>query len=117
MTELGKDNKYIDIEKTIRESDSELLTRIPPYAIKWIQSIVKQDEINHILNKYSDYSGKEFLDKIIKEFNVTIEVEGKENLPENDKLFCGEPPIWHIGRIDTDLYRVRKIRPSESHCQ
>ncbi len=87
MTELGKDNKYIDIEKTIRESDSELLTRIPPYAIKWIQSIVKQDEINHILNKYSDYSGKEFLDKIIKEFNVTIEVEGKENLPENDKCF------------------------------
>ena len=87
MTELGKDNKYINIEKTIRESDSELLTRIPPYAIKWIQSIVKQDEINHILNKYSDYSGKEFLDKIIKEFNVTIEVEGKENLPENDKCF------------------------------
>jgi len=87
MTELGKDNKYIDIEKTIRESDSELLTRIPPYAIKWIQSIVKQDEINHILNKYSDYSGKEFLDKIIKEFNVTIEIEGKENLPENDKCF------------------------------
>ncbi|MDD2289489.1 MAG: 1-acyl-sn-glycerol-3-phosphate acyltransferase [Bacteroidales bacterium] len=87
MTELYKDNKYIDIEKTIRESNSELLARIPPYAIKWIQSIVKQDEINHILNKYSGYSGKEFLDKIIKEFNVTIEVEGKENLPENGKCF------------------------------
>ncbi|HPK39915.1 MAG: hypothetical protein BWX93_01917 [Bacteroidetes bacterium ADurb.Bin139] len=87
MTELAKDNKYIDIEKTIRESNSELLARIPPFTIKWIQSIVKQNEINHILNKYSGCSGKDFLDKILEEFNVTIEVEGKENLPENGKCF------------------------------
>ena len=87
MAAPGKDNKYIDIEKAIRESNSKLLTRIPPFAVKWILSIVKQDKINHILNKYSGYSGKDFLDKIIEEFNVTIEVEGKENLPENGKCF------------------------------
>ncbi|MFA5301059.1 MAG: 1-acyl-sn-glycerol-3-phosphate acyltransferase [Bacteroidales bacterium] len=87
MTELDKNIKYIDIEKTIRESKSKILTRIPRFAVKCIISIVKQDEINHILNKYSDYSGKDFLDKIIEEFNVTIEVEGKENLPENGKCF------------------------------
>jgi len=117
MTELAKDNKYIDIEKTIRESNSELLARIPPFTIKWIQSIVKQNEINHILNKYSGCSGKDFLDKILEEFNVTIEVEGKENLPERQVLFCGEPPVRYIGRIGTDPYSVGKIRPSESHCQ
>jgi len=80
MTELGKDNKYIDIERTIRESKSKLLNRIPAFAIKWIVSIIKQEEINHILSKYSEYSGKDFLDKILEEFNVKIVVEGKENL-------------------------------------
>jgi len=87
MAELGKDNKYIDIEKSIRESKSKLLKRIPAFAIKWITLIIKQNEINRILNKYSEYSGKDFLDKIIEEFNVKIVVEGKGNLPENGKCF------------------------------
>jgi putative hemolysin len=87
MTELDTNIKYIDIEKSIRESKSKTLTRIPGFAVKWILSIVKQDEMNRILNKYSGYSGKDFLDRIIEEFNVTIEVEGKENLPENGKCF------------------------------
>lgn len=87
MTELGKDNKYIDIEKSISESNSKLLKRIPAFAIKWIKLIIKQDEINHILSKYADSSGKDFLDKIIEEFNVKIAIEGKEHLPENGKCF------------------------------
>lgn len=87
MTELGNDNKYIDIEKSISESNSKLLKRIPAFAIKWIKIIVKQDEINHILSKYADSSGKDFLDKIIEEFNVKIVIEGKEHLPENGKCF------------------------------
>jgi len=87
MTELGKDNKYIDIEKSISESNSKLLKRIPAFAIKWIKLIIKQDEINHILSKYADSSGKDFLDKIIEEFNVKIVIEGKEHLPENGKCF------------------------------
>ena len=87
MTALGKDNKYIDIEKSISESNSKLLKRIPAFAIKWIKIIIKQDEINHILSKYADSSGKDFLDKIIEEFNVKIVVEGKEHLPENGKCF------------------------------
>ncbi len=87
MTALGKDNKYIDIEKSISESKSKLLKRIPAFAIKWIKLIIKQDEINHILSKYADSSGKDFLDKIIEEFNVKIVIEGKEHLPENGKCF------------------------------
>ena len=87
MTALGKENKYIDIEKSISESNSKLLKRIPAFAIKWIKLIIKQDEINHILSKYADSSGKDFLDKIIEEFNVKIVIEGKEHLPENGKCF------------------------------
>lgn len=87
MTALGKENKYIDIEKSISESKSKLLKRIPTFAIKWIKLIIKQDEINHILSKYANSSGKDFLDKIIEEFNVKIVIEGKEHLPENGKCF------------------------------
>lgn len=53
MTEPDRDKQYIDIEKTIRESKSKMLTRIPGFAIKWIISIIRQDEINHILSSQS----------------------------------------------------------------
>ncbi|MFC2138381.1 1-acyl-sn-glycerol-3-phosphate acyltransferase [Bacteroidota bacterium] len=87
MTKFSKDIKYIDIAKIIDESNSEILNKLPGFIIKWIAKIIKQDELNRILSKYSDYTGVDFLPKIIEEFNLKLEIEGKENLPENGKCF------------------------------
>ena len=87
MAKLGKDVKYIDIVKIIGESDSELLNKLPGFVVKWIAKIIKQDELNLILGRYADYIGVEFLIKIIEEFNLKLEIEGQENLPENGKCF------------------------------
>ena len=87
MMKLDNDIKYIDIAKIINESNSELLNNLPGFVVKWIAKIIKQDELNRILGKYSDYDGVDFLTKIIEEFNLKLEIEGKENLPENRKCF------------------------------
>jgi putative hemolysin len=87
MAEHNKDFKYIDIAKITKGSNSRLLNNLPEFAVKCIAKIVKQDEINSILNKYSESLGKDFLTKIIAEFNLKLEIEGKENLPENGKCF------------------------------
>ena len=87
MTKFGKDIKYIDIETIIDESNSEVLNKLPGFVVKWIAKIIRQDEINCILGKYSDYAGVDFLPKIIEEFNLRLEIEGKENLPEKGKCF------------------------------
>jgi len=79
--------KYIDIEKIIKESDSKFLKKIPLFLIKLIIRIVKQKQINEIIEKYKEFEGVHFLPKLIEEFNLTLEVEGKENLPENGKCF------------------------------
>ncbi|MFH1001135.1 MAG: 1-acyl-sn-glycerol-3-phosphate acyltransferase [Bacteroidota bacterium] len=79
--------KYIDIEKIIIESKSGVLKKLPIFIIKLIKKIIRQDDINQILNKYEENKGVEFLDKVIEELNIRIFVEGKENLPENGKCF------------------------------
>lgn len=79
--------KYIDIEKIIIESKSEVLKKLPVFIIKLIKKIIRQDDINQILNKYEENKGVEFLEKVIEELNISILVEGKENLPENGKCF------------------------------
>lgn len=52
-----------------------------------IIKIIKQNEMNQILTKYSESEGVDFLENMIKEFNLTVVIEGKENLPENGKCF------------------------------
>jgi putative hemolysin len=79
--------KYINIATIIEESNPRKLKSLPGFIIKWIEKIIRQDEMNRILTKYSDYQGLEILTKIIEELNIKIEVEGKVNLPENNRCF------------------------------
>jgi len=87
MKNFSKDIKYIDIAKIIEESNSKLLDKLPGFAVKWIAKIIREDEMNRILSKYSDCTGLNFLINIIEEFNLKLEIEGEKNLPENGKCF------------------------------
>jgi len=87
MEEKVQDIKYIDIEKSIRERKSGILPLLPRFIIRILEKIVCQDGMNYILNKYSHTVGKEFLVKVIEELNLTLEIEGLENLPDHKKCF------------------------------
>jgi putative hemolysin len=84
---MPSDIKYIDVKKVIGQSDSNLLKRLPSVVVKLLTKLVQQDPINHIINKYSNDIGINFLPKVIEEFNLNLEIVGIENLPENGKCF------------------------------
>ena len=77
----------INIAHIIKDSDSKFLKSLPDFSIKIIAKIIRQDELNYLLNKYSDYKGVDFLPKIIEELKINIEIKGLENLPKNGKCF------------------------------
>lgn len=78
---------YIDLKAQIGRSNSALLKKLPRFVVRGLEILIKQDEINRIINKYSDIEGVEFLQKVVEELNVRIEYEGLENLPESGKCF------------------------------
>ncbi len=79
--------KHIDLASSIKESDSDFLKKFPSFLVRRLERIIKQDEINAILDKFKDCEGADFHRSIMKEFNITLIVEGLENLPENRKCF------------------------------
>ncbi len=87
MTGRKEEIKYIDIEKIIAESDSKLLKSLPRFIVRIVARIVKEKELNYNLNKYSEFTGVDFLPKMLEELNLKLEIEGKENLPENGRCF------------------------------
>jgi putative hemolysin len=78
---------HINIALIIKSINSKFLKKLPDFVIGWISNIIKQDEINDILDKYSEFEGINFLGKIVEEFEIKAVFEGFENLPENGKCF------------------------------
>ena len=89
--------KYIDIANIFKNSDSKLLKKLPRFIVKLMAKIIHENEINQILTKYSNDIGINFLSKMINELNLTVEIEGYENLPENGNcFFCANHPFGII---------------------
>jgi len=86
--------KNINIAHIIKNSDSKFLKSLPDFTIKIIAKIIRQEELNKIFHKYSAFEGVDLLPKLIEEFNIKIEIEGKENLPDNGKcVFVANHPF------------------------
>lgn len=79
--------KYIDLEKNIAESDSAFLKILPKFIINIFKLIVKQDSINAVLNAHDEVEGLDFLEAMLDDFNLTLVINGKDNLPENGRCF------------------------------
>ncbi len=79
--------KHIDLASSIKESDSEFLKKLPGFIVRSLEKIIKQEELNTIIEKYKDCEGADFHRSIMKEFCLSLEIEGIENLPENSKCF------------------------------
>lgn len=79
--------KYIDIKRVLAGSGSKRLSSLPDFITGIIAKIICQDEMNRIMNKYSDKIGNEFLPEVIKELKIKVEITGEENLPENCRCF------------------------------
>jgi putative hemolysin len=80
-------NTYIDLAAQINRSNSVLLKKLPRFVVRGLERLIRQDEINRILNKYADVEGVDFLHKLKDELNIQIDYKGLENLPESGKCF------------------------------
>lgn len=79
--------KHINVAEIIKNSDSKLLRRLPGFVVKLIEKLICQDRMNQMIDKYIDHIGISFQPQMIKEFNLTLEIRGAENLPEHSRCF------------------------------
>ena len=78
--------KRIDISKVIALKSPFLYKLIPNFLLKKLKSIVREKEINFILQKLSCKKNLDFVRGGIKELGVTSVSNGFENLPTNKRV-------------------------------
>ena len=73
---------------------------IPPFLIKGIEKLIRQDELNEILRATLPSEGSEFAGRVMDYLNITLEVRGLENLKEGKRyMFASNHPLGGLDGI------------------
>ena len=75
--------KFIDIKGLIKSKNPKLLKWLPGFVLSYLRRILHEDEINQFLIDNENYYDADFCEAIINYFNIQLEIEGVENIPEN----------------------------------
>lgn len=75
--------KYIDVEKVLKEKAPKFYRLIPKFLITKVKHILHEDEINATMQKIGHLQNLEFNDAVLKELNAQIDVKGLEYIPDN----------------------------------
>ena len=76
--------KTIDISDILRGKMGSKAKFVPSPLVKWLKHIVHQDEVNKYLWDSRHLTGVEWLEDCLRYLDMTLEVGGKENLPDKD---------------------------------
>ena len=78
--------KTIDIDRILKDKMGEKAKWIPKFLVSWLKRIVHQDQVNAFLWESRDKQGTAWLEECVKYLQMTLKVEGMENLPDKN---CG----------------------------
>ncbi len=74
--------KTIDIDEILKGKMGSKAKFVPRFLVGWLKRIAHQDQVNAFLWDNRDKYGVEWLEECARYLDMTLEIEGKENLPD-----------------------------------
>jgi len=81
---LETTERTIDLDRIIREKMGTKARYMPSVAVRWLKHIIHQDEVNRFLWESRDKKGTEWLEECTRYLDMTLDIEGLENLPDKN---------------------------------
>ena len=73
--------KTIDVRQILNGKMGAKAKYVPGFAVKWLERILHQDEVNGFLWDNRDLVGVPWLESCVKYLGMTLDIVGEENLP------------------------------------
>ena len=91
----------IDIDGILKDKAPKHYNKIPRFLINYLKRTTHQEDINGILERNKGLEGVDFMRSLVdNEFNLTLNIEGAENIPERGKLvFASNHPLGGLDGI------------------
>lgn len=75
----------IDIDEVLRSKAGDKAGYVPKFVRNWLKRIVHQDEINEFMEQVGDMQGVPWLDAVMDYLDISLDVKGMENLPDDSE--------------------------------
>lgn len=81
-----KEFKPIDIREVFKAKSPGLAKIIPGFVYRYLQRILHIDFLNEIMERNGHLVGIDFIEQVVKEFNIKEHIYGFENIPDSGKF-------------------------------
>ena len=81
-----QENNLINIREIFTTKVPKLMKYMPNWLFRRIQKLLHEDDINEILTKYGHLKGVDFINALIADFNLELELKGVDNLMASDRI-------------------------------
>ncbi|MFN3996219.1 1-acyl-sn-glycerol-3-phosphate acyltransferase [Algoriphagus sp.] len=103
--------KFIDIEKAIHSKNPKILKWMPGFTLKYIKNVTHEKWMNGIMEKIHHLQGMDFVNALTAEFELDVELLGKENIPlSGGFILSANHPLGGIDGVAL-MFAIGKIRP------
>ncbi|MDR0865831.1 MAG: 1-acyl-sn-glycerol-3-phosphate acyltransferase [Candidatus Symbiothrix sp.] len=91
----------IDVQDILRTKAPKVYKKVPGFVIAWLSKLICQDKLNFYLRKNASQTGVDFMESLLRDFNLTLHLKGTENLPDfNTKcIFASNHPLGGLDGI------------------
>jgi len=106
----NEQEKFIQVREVIHKKSPTLAKWIPKPLISYLQRIIHEDEINYIMTRYKDLFGLDFVEALLNELNVEVQLTGIENIPLTDSvIFASNHPLGGLDGV-AFMHAIGKYR-------
>lgn len=86
--------KPINIKEVFAVKNPTLARLMPGFVYHFIHSVLELDVINQIIKDHGHLEGVAFINKVVEDFNVRVNIYGMENIPDSGRfIFASNHPL------------------------
>ena len=98
---MEEEKQIIDVREVLRRKAPGAARWTPAAVTNWLSRTIHEAEMNDILTRYADLDGVAFMQALVAEFDLTLDLHGAERLPTPDRrsLFVSNHPLGGLDGI------------------
>lgn len=101
---------FIEIDKVIQNKNPKLYKWLPSFVLSYIKRIAHEKDINQVMYNIGHLQGFDFVNALVGEFGVQVELTGAENIPLDEPvIFAANHPLGGMDGI-AFMYALGKYR-------
>lgn len=110
--QIGQKNEelFIDLDKVLQDKSPVLSKLLPRFFTNYLKRLIHQDRLNYFIREYGDDQGIEFIDGVLKDMRITLNLVGLKNIPKTEKcIVASNHPLGGLDGLALML-AVGKVR-------